>query len=260
MFLRNRLFILLSVVVLLCSCGTRKHRYLQAPKGHELYDTLYQKSLSEYRLQSGDILYIKVLTKDEEFADLFNVSQSQTQTASVSNSYYYIYGYPINIEGEIEVPGIGKIHVARLTVTEVEKIVHQKVSEIVYDSQVIVRLAGFRINIVGEVKSPGEYTVYRDQTSVLAALSLAGDMNYYGNRKQVMILRTTEAGTIPYTIDLTDREALSSPRFYLQPNDVIYVQPLPRTLFRVNVTDFIQYLTALSSSLAIVLAILSLTK
>ncbi len=251
-------FLLLFIVALTCSCG--KHRYLQVSEKSGLQDTLYRKAFEEYKLQPNDILYVKVLTGIKEYADLFNISSSQQQATNVSGPYFYISGYPVDIEGNIEMPVIGKVQVMGLTVSEIEQLIHKNVSEVVYDSQVIVRLVSFRISIVGEVKAPGEYTVYRDQATILQALSLAGDMNYYGNRKEVMVYRTTKEGTIPYSIDLTDRKSLSSPLFYLQPNDLVYVQPLPRTIFRVNVTDVIQYLTALSSSLALVVAIISLTK
>ena len=258
-FKKSHLLLLLPLAVLVCSCG--KHKYLQVSKDSPRQnDTLYLKSLEEYKLQPADILYVNVLTKEETFADLFNKSSSQQQMTNVSASYLYLSGYPIDLEGCIELPVVGKISVAGLTVPEVEQLVHQKVTEIAYESQVIVRLVSFRISIVGEVKLPGEYTVYRDQATILQALSLAGDMNYYGDRKKVMVYRTTKYGTIPYSIDLTDRNALSSPLFYLQPNDLVYIQPLPRTIFRVNVSDMVTYLSAISSSLALVIAILSLTK
>ncbi len=258
MYIRNHFLLLLFIATLICSCG--RHRYLQAPDGVSKQDTLYQKSLEEYRVQSDDMLSIRVLTVNEKYAALFNPINNQTQAANASGPYLYLSSYVVDLEGNVEFPEIGKIHVSGHTIPEIERLVHAKVSETVYDNQIIVRLLSFRISIVGEVKSPGEYTVYRDQANILQVLALAGDMNYYGNRKEVMIYRTTEKGTIPYSIDLTKRDALSSSIFYLQPNDIVYVQPLPRTIFRVNVTDVITYLSAISSSLALVIAILSLTK
>ncbi|MDR1172679.1 MAG: polysaccharide biosynthesis/export family protein [Bacteroidales bacterium] len=257
MSIRNRL-LLLVLVVTACSCGTHKHRYLHAPKDGQ-QEVVYQKLLEEYHLQPNDILYVNVLTTIEEYAGLFN-SSSHQQMNTVSNSYLYFTGYPIDITGNIEIPLIGKVQVAGMTAAEAEKLIHEKISKIVYDSHVVARLAGFRVNIVGEVKSPGEYIVYREHATVLEALSLAGDMNYYGNRQEIMIVRNTKDGAVTHTIDLTDRKALSSPAFYLQPNDLVYVQPLPRTIFRVNISDIVTYLSAISSSLALVVAIISLTK
>ena len=259
MYIRSRLFLLLSVIVFLCSCGTRKHRYLQVYPKTADQEAIYQKSLEEYHLQPNDILFIKVLTEKGEYQDMFNTTMSQQQTSStMSGPYLYLSGYPIDVMGDIEMPLIGKVHVAGLTTAEIEKIVHENISKIVYDSQVIVRLAGFRINIVGEVKSPGEFTVYREHATILEALSLAGDVNYYSNRKEIMVVRSTPEGFVTHTIDLTDRKALSSPVFFLQPKDMIYVQPLPRTIFRVNVSDIVTYLSAISTSLALVLAIISI--
>jgi polysaccharide export outer membrane protein len=232
---------------------------LQVPKNGQ-QEAVYQKTLEEYRLQTNDVLYINVSTTIEEYASLFKSSTGTQQASGMTNSYLYYMGYPVDMMGYIELPLIGKVQVAGRTAPEVEKTVHGKVSKIVYDSQVVVRLAGFRVNILGEVKTPGEYTMYRDHATVLEALSLAGDMNYYGNRRKVMIVRNTPEGAVTHTIDLTDHKALSSPVFYLQPNDMVYVQPLPRTLFRVNITDFATYLGAISSSLAVVLAIITLSK
>ncbi len=256
---KNSFILLLFIIILVCSCGTRKHRYLQAKKNVS-HDTIYQQVIKEYRLQSNDVLYIRVQTDKEEYATLFNATSSQQQQTSIGGSYLYFSGYPIDIEGNIEMPLIGKIQAAGHTVAQVEQLVHQKISEIVYNVQVTVRLGGFRINIVGEVKSPGEYVVYRDRATIMEALSLAGDMSYYGNRKEIMVYRTTKEGVVMHPIDLTDRNALSSPVFYLQPNDMVYVEPLPRTIFRVNVSDVVTYISAISSSLALVVAIVSLTK
>ena len=260
MYIRHWFLLLFSVVVFACSCNQQKHRYLQVDPKTAQQETIYQKTLEEYHLQPNDILYVKVLTEKEEFANMFDVAQGQQQMNTISGSFLYFSGYPVDITGNIVMPLIGKVQVEGLTTAEIEKVVHEKVSKIVYDSQVVVRLAGFRINILGEVKSPGEYVVYREHATVMEALSLAGDMNYYGNRKEIMIMRSTKEGFVTYTIDLTDRKALSSPIFYLQPNDQIYVQPLPRTIFRVNLTDIVTYLSAISSSLALVIAIVSLTK
>ena len=259
MYIRNWNFLLFSVVIFVCSCGSHKHRYLQDDHKTAQQEAVYQKSLEEYHLQTNDVLYIKVLTEMEEYANMFNTSLGQHQMTNISGSYMYYVGYPVDITGNIEMPLIGKVHVAGLSTAEVRESIHEKVSKIVYDSQVVVRLAGFRINVVGEVKSPGEITVYREHATIMEALSLAGDVNYYGNRREILIVRNTGEGFVTHTIDLTNRNALSSPVFYLQPNDLVYVQPLPRTIFRVNVTDIVTYLSAISTSLALVIAIISLS-
>lgn len=259
MHIKKHLSLFLFLAILLCSCG--KHRYLQVSKETVQQDTLYHQSFEEYKVQIGDILYVRVMTEKEEFANLFNQTSTQQQSYSTtSGPYLYLTGYPIDMEGNIELPQIGKVYAVGCTTSEIEERIHKKVSEIVYDSQVIVRLVSFRISIVGEVKSPGEYLVYRDKATIFEALALAGDVNYYADRKEIVIYRTTKNGVIPYSIDLTDRKALSSPLYFLQPNDLIYVQPLPRTIFRVNISDIVTYLSAISSSLALVVAIISLTK
>ncbi len=261
--MRNICLLALSIIllsILSMACSSSKHRYLQAPQGAAQEDTLYQKSLNEYRLQPNDILYVKVLTPVEKYANMFDLSPTQQTMSNMTGQYFYISGYPVDLTGSIEMPVVGKVHVAGFTVAEIEKIIHQKVSEVVYENQVFVRLVSFRINIVGEVKSPGEYTIFRDQANIIQALSLAGDMNYYGDRRKIMVYRNTETGVIPHIIDLTKRDALSSPIFYLQPNDMVYIQPLPRTVFRVTVTDMVTYISAISSSLALIVAIVSLSK
>jgi polysaccharide export outer membrane protein len=224
-------------------------------------EAVYGKLLEEHRLQPNDILYVNVVTAVEEYAGMFSATQAHQQmTATMSASSMYFTHYPVDVAGNVKMPLIGNVYVAGLTVPEAEKLIFEKVSEIVYDVQVVVRLAGFRINVVGEVKNPGEYTVYRDHATVMEALSLAGDMNYYGNRREIMIVRNTQDSFVTHLIDLTDRNMLSSPLFYLHPGDLVYVQPLPRTIFRVNISDIVTYLSAISSSLALVVAIVSLTK
>jgi polysaccharide export outer membrane protein len=258
MFLKKNLLIFLSAVMLMCSCG--KHRYLQISRKVPKTDTLYLQSFEDYKVQVNDLLHIKVLTEKKEYADLVNASSLQQQTTMTSGPTLYLTGYSVDIEGNIEYPSIGKVHVAGLTVGEIGTLLHDKISGTIYDNQVVVRLISFRISIVGEVKNPGEYTVYRDQATIFQALALAGDANYYANRKDVIIYRKTPEGVIPHSIDLTKRDALSSSFYYLQPDDLVYIQPLPRTIFRVNISDIVTYLSAISSSLALVVAIISLSK
>lgn len=257
MYLKQYIPLLLTLIFLMCACG--KHRYLQAPKNTAQQDTLYLKAVEQYRVQAHDILHIRVLTENEKYAGLFGSNASQQATNSSASSFY-TSGYVVDSDGNIELPVAGKIFVLGLTVDEIQSLVHRKVSEVIYDNQVIVRLVSFRISVLGEVQAPGEYTIYQDRATILQALAMAGDMNYYADRKKVMIYRATEQGIIPYSIDLTQRNALSSPLFHVQPNDQIYVQPLPRAVFRVNVSDIVTYISAVSSSLALIVAILSLNK
>ena len=118
--LPKRMYLLL-VAVFACSCATHKHRYLQVPKDAQS-EAIYQKTFEDYRLQPNDNLYINVAPEKEDFAGMFNISQRQTTSTTMSGTYLYLQGYPIDIMGYIEIPLIGKLQVAGLTIAEVEKL------------------------------------------------------------------------------------------------------------------------------------------
>ncbi len=133
--------------------------------------------------------------------------------------------YLVDRDGEIDFPVIGKLKIAGLSPEEVRALLRDKLSDYLKDPIINIRLMNYTVTVLGEVNNPGTYPVNGEQITVLEALGLAGDLTIKGMRKNVLIIRDFN-GTKVYTrIDLTRKDVLDSPVYYLTQNDVVYVEP-----------------------------------
>ena len=184
---------------------------------------------NEYRLQVGDLISVQISTVTEQQHDFFNKEQNSNSQLLIQNPY--LYGYLIKDGGFLDLPSLGKIKSEGFTLRELESIIKQ--IAVSYFEQPIVKLniINFEISVLGAVNNPGNYNVVNSQANVLYALSLAGDMTEYGNRKKVKIIRYDKEVNRVFYVDLTDIQTLNNPDFMLQPHDVIYVSPLNKRFY-----------------------------
>lgn len=213
------LYLAVLAVCMLTSCGTPKNvSYFQ---NREAMDKAVQGYLVDARIMPKDVLTITVSTTTPEAARQFNLltptSQTQLQTYLVDN------------EGNINFPVVGELKVGGLTKTEAENLITERIRPYLTESQspvVTVRMSSFSISVLGEVNQPGTFTVAREKINVLEALSRAGDMTIYGVRNNVTLIRENAEGEKSYhTLDLNDANIVNSPYYYLQQNDILYVEP-----------------------------------
>ena len=184
--------------------------------------------VGEYLIKPADILHIRVITPDPDAHVLFNMDDSRTTRTTTTGSgdvSMYIYGYTVNHQGIIQMPVIGDVEVAGLTVGSVQQAIQTRVDEYLVGATVSVKLANFSVTVLGEVKRPGNYYVYDNKFTIMDALGVAGDLTDYGNRNVNVVRRSAEGSTFA-TIDITSRNAVSSELYYLQPGDLVYVEPL----------------------------------
>ena len=257
----HKLFISFILVVLtLGSCNSyKKLTYLESI-GKDA-DTLYIKKKTEYRLLPGDILYIRIITMDETMDRVFNPNMvSQSSSSYMRTESLYLMGYNITDSGYIELPVIRDIFVQGLTIDEAKQKIEARAGEYIKDPQIIIKLHTFKFTILGEVKSPGVKEYGAQQLNLLEALALGGDITYSGNRQNIVILRPSEKGTEPFRLNITDKNIAATENFYIQPNDVIYVEPLKTVLFRERASDYLFYLTPITYLLSTAALILSITK
>ena len=139
------------------------------------------------------------------------------------------YRYLVDIDGNIEFPEVGKIHVAGLTIEQTNAAVKAAIKPFFKDEQsymVNTYMLNYYVSVLGEVKRPGSFTVERNKMNVLEALALAGDMTVYGRRDKVKVLRELTDGTFEvHELDMRDANILNSPYYYLQQRDIVYVEP-----------------------------------
>jgi polysaccharide export outer membrane protein len=146
----------------------------------------------------------------------------------------FINGYTVSDSGNIEIPVLGKIPVAGKTMDEAISSITQRANHYLKDATVIVKLISFKVSVIGEVNRPGTYNNFNNQLTVLEAVSMAGDITDYGNRRHILVLRPTATGTKTFRLDLTNPKILTSDGFFLLPNDIVYVEPIKNKSFRLN--------------------------
>ena len=240
-------FVLLAMIVITSCTSHRQLVYLEK-NGEETPEDFYPSERPEYMLQTRDILYIKVYSLNEEMSNLINQTTGNYQQNLFQNeTSLFINGYTIGDSGFVEIPVLGRISVANKTVTEATDAIRERANQYLKDATVIVKLISFRYSVIGEVNRPGSFTNFNSQLTVLEAISNAGDITDYGNRKKVLVLRPSGDGTSTFRLDLTSRNILISEGFFLLPNDIVYVEPIKSKTFRINSPTFSLVLTSIST-------------
>lgn len=242
-------------LILFASCVPIKRiQYLQQEVAKN--DTLRthfntDKSL-DYKIQAGDNLYIKVnspLTKTE---NLF-----ATEDLARTSNYYndvgiYLNSYQVSDSGYIDFPFVGKVYIKDLTLEQAKDLVQAIVDDYVRGTTVIVRLAIFKITILGEVVRPGEFSIYQNNLNLFDALSYAGDMTPFAKRNNVYLIRETKKGTKVTTLNLNDIGILESEYFTILPNDIIYVPPVKAKNFAFSNFPYSVVFSSISTALLLI--------
>ena len=174
-------------------------------------------------VQIGDNLLIYVTAKNMDVVRPFNQNYYSTQTSTAVNAPSSEKPYIVDTSYDIDFPTLGKINVQNKTVEAIKQELTTQISKYVINPTVTVRLANFKVTVLGEVARPGVVTVPEGQTNLLAALGSAGDVTMYADRRNVLIVRNADNEISKHRIDMMDANFINSPYFQLKQNDVIYV-------------------------------------
>ena len=224
--MKRQNFILLAFLIAAASCTSyKKVPYLQNSSS---VDPATVVELYDAKIQPKDMLTITVSSEDLEAAIPFNLTVGTLQTAArYVTSQPVLQTYLVDNEGYIEFPTLGRLHVGGLTKNEVESIIKEKLTPNFTNAPIVnVRMVNYKISIIGEVVRPNTYTISNEKVNVFEALALAGDLTIYGRRDGVKLIRENADGTkqiVP--LNLNDANLIYSPYYYLQQNDVLYVEP-----------------------------------
>lgn len=220
--------ILLTLTLLIGSCsGSKKVAYFQ---NIDSLNLAASRGLYDAKIMPKDQLTITVSTTDPQAATPFNLAVAGAvgnngQLSSTSN----LQGYLVDNEGNIDFPVVGKLHVVGLTKTQCQDLIKQKIAPYLAATErpiVTVRMSSYRITVIGEVNSPGVIPVATEKMSVVEALAQAGDLTLYGKRDNIMLIREDATGAkSSYRLNLNDANLINSPFYYLQQNDILYVEP-----------------------------------
>ena len=230
-FMKNKNFVLVVLAAaLLCSCGSTKNvAYL---KNSDYVDLSQSQYLYDAKIMPKDVLSITVTTVNPAAAAPFNLSVYSSLSGSANATMYgnhVLQSYLVDNRGDIEFPVLGRIHVGGLTKSQCEQMINDSIRPYMNASEkpvVTVRMANYKISVLGEVNRPGMYTVGNEKINILEALAQAGDLSIYGRRDGVKLIREDEKGGKQiHTLNLNDAGLINSPYYYLQQNDIVYVEP-----------------------------------
>ena len=229
-----KIFCILSITLLLCSCHTPEVAYFKDLTHGQMEEILQQLDI---RIRPDDRLSIVVSSIDPQLTSMFNLPYTAQRIGASSNSLpetttlngnQGILCYTVDKNGDIDFPVMGHLHVSGMKREEIAYYIkHELVKRnLVKDPVVTVDYAGLYFNVLGEVNRPGRYAFDHDHFTLLDALGMAGDLTINGQRENVTVIRESNNQRTSYKVNLqSGRELYNSPVFYLQQNDVIYIEP-----------------------------------
>lgn len=211
------------LVILSTSCRTRERViYFQDSESDSL--AAYIPSFTPV-FKIDDFLSIVITAEDPESAKIYNLP-----TTVSSNQGYTIgnpapYGYLVNAKGEISLPVLGTLHVAGKSRMDVETEIKTMLDGQLKNPTIQIQILNFKVTVLGDVKSPGTFKIPNERITLLEAIGLAGDLRMSGERENIKVIRDSSGVKKEYNINLTTKDIFRSPAYYLQQNDVVYVQP-----------------------------------
>lgn len=221
----NRNILISLLVVFLTACSSSKSSLSYFENAEEVKEL--QSAEYSVKIVPNDELFITVTSLYPEATIAYNIPFSNPGTLKTINATTQPQQqtYVVDAAGDIDMPVIGKFHVEGLTTQQIKEKLVERISRDVDDPIVRVELVNFRVNVLGEVKTPKAIDVKRERYSVLDALADAGDLTEYGERERVLLIREEGEEKQIHVLNLNDASLLSSPYFYLKQNDVVYVNP-----------------------------------
>lgn len=253
----------ISAVLLGTSCKHYERiAYLKDFSDSSLPEAIQTHAFQSPLIQPDDVLSITIQTIDNEVTSLLNSGNSTTgiqgnvPVLGSSTGGQAPNGYLVDKEGRVELPFVGKVKVGGLSTADAKEEIRKQVDKYFNEPVINVRFANYKVTILGEVLRPSSYIVPNEKVSIFDALGLAGDMTIYGRRENVLLIRDSLTYKKLIRLDLNSKEIVSSPYFYLQPNDILYVEP---TDSKVATTDAYRNreIALYSAGLSILLIIVS---
>ncbi len=212
-------FFLAIVAFVLSSCASKKDVVYFQNTGN--FETLVDKNSFTPKFKVDDLVSIHISTLNSEASIPFNLFRGASEGGIRPEQVDYL----IDKDGEIDFPVIGKIKIAGLSSEEVRVLLRQELSDYLKNPIINIRLKNFTVTILGEVNRPGTYPISGERVTILEAIGFAGDLTVKGVRQNVMVIRDFDGTKVYNRLDLTKKEALSSPVYYLTQGDVVIVEP-----------------------------------
>jgi len=251
--------ILTAALLLASSCTSQKKlAYLNnlPEKGGEQY---FPMDYPDYKIQNRDILYITAKTMNPE-GNIVDILKGPGATSGISllesESSVYLNGYDVKTDGTIILPIIGKIHVEGKTLVETGKILQEEFNKQYKNAVADCKLLSFKFTVIGEVNDPGTFVNYNNYLTVLEAIGRAHGVGDLGDRHKILVVRPFNRGSKTYTLNLQDKQILSSEAYFLLPNDIVIVQPLDKKIFNMNLPTISFIISTITSTISMTLVLI----
>ncbi|ADB42267.1 polysaccharide biosynthesis/export family protein [Spirosoma linguale] len=193
------------------------------------YSTLQPVTPSQSAIEKGDILAIVVTSLSEESNELINFPNVHPLNLTIfpgaTTQGQQPLGYMVDDAGNVNVPLVGNVKLVGLTIKDANKLLVEKLGKYLTNPSVTVRQLNYKVTVLGEVNRPGIFSLLDNKTTLPDLLGMAGDLTVYGRRDNVMLIRMNGAKREVIRLDLTSRSVLNSPYFFVQNNDVVYIEP-----------------------------------
>ncbi|MDE0558850.1 polysaccharide biosynthesis/export family protein [Algoriphagus sp. NF] len=233
---RLTIAVIASLFLGLFSCvSNEKIIYLQNLEGNDpiAEGELIEYEVPDYRLQYNDIIDVNVQTAQDIIESGFNGrppmmnNQMGNIAGQTGGDIYYMTGYTVNKDGSIRLPIVGDIQVKDLTLEEARVKIEESLREYLKNELYVkVKLGGIRYSALGEFRRPSKYVVLQDRMTIFEAIANAGDLSPIAKRDEILLIRQYPDGTRLHRVNLIDRNLISSPFYFIQPNDQLYAEPM----------------------------------
>lgn len=245
-----------ALIVLFASCQTHKKLvYFQ--------NEINGAAITNYTpiLKTDDFISIDVSGEDPLAVAAFNLPVQEGFRAPTNSGYSQgnpeRSGYLIDANGNVQLPVLGQLKLAGMNRMDATTMIQEKLSAYVNNPVVNIQILNFKITVLGEVANPGTFKIPNERITILEAIGLAGDLKITGIRKNVLVIRDNNGEKQEFRLDLTDKELFNSPIYYLQQNDVIYVEPntasrANSSLWKTTGTVFISLTSLVITTIALI--------
>lgn len=243
--IQKRHILIIGIALIFASCVPQeKLKYVQDETTMHLKEE-YMRNRPEKRIKPFDNLYINVLSIDEQTARIFS-NQSSNTSGGINLD---LLSYTVSKNGYIDFPFIGEINLNNLTLLEAKAKVEKEISQYLSNTAITMKFVNSNITVLGEVRNQGEFPYFKEQLNIFQAVGYAGGLSDYGDKSKVTLIREYNNMVKYHNLDLTDKNIVESKFYYLQPGDVVIVEPI-KTKFR-NLRTF-TYSTFLATTTTLI--------
>jgi polysaccharide export outer membrane protein len=241
-----RILILVTFSLFATSCVTsKKLTYLQYNGTRN--DNIISVTPTAYTIQPYDNLFIRVVTPDPKWSDMFNTLPATVGGITMTEQSADMLSYTVDGNGAIQLPYAGSFMVKGKTLETVKKELETALKAYIADAVVMVKMVNNYVSLIGEVQHPGKYLIYKDRMNIFEALAMGGDLGEFSNRQKIQLIRQTNNGNKIMEFSLNDRNIMGTEFYYVMPNDVIYAQPMKGKFFQLNAFPYSVILSSITT-------------